>query len=84
LNPGHCVWSLLESVLCNGDTSMRTFHWDPNKPAPKPDSPAERKCVDWDWLYEWTLEHSFLLQDGLLSHPMFGRLDSMLGPVEGS
>ncbi|KAL2015519.1 hypothetical protein VTK56DRAFT_5336 [Thermocarpiscus australiensis] len=39
----HCLWSLLESVLCNGDTSMRTFHWDPNKPAPKPDSLAERK-----------------------------------------
>ncbi|KAJ4288265.1 hypothetical protein N0V88_007455 [Collariella sp. IMI 366227] len=46
----HCLWSLLESVLCNGDTSMRTFHWDPKKPAPKPDSLAERKCVDWEWL----------------------------------
>lgn len=80
---GHCLWSLLESVLCNGDTSMRTFHWDPNKPAPKPDSLAERKCVDWEWLYDWTMEHSFLLQDGLLSHPTFGRLDAKLQPVNG-
>ncbi|KAG7285760.1 hypothetical protein NEMBOFW57_008054 [Staphylotrichum longicolle] len=79
----HCLWSLLESVLCNGDTSMRTFHWDPNKPAPKPDSLAERKCVDWEWLYDWTMEHSFLLQDGLLSHPTFGRLDAKLQPVNG-
>ncbi|KAK4158405.1 hypothetical protein C8A00DRAFT_39380 [Chaetomidium leptoderma] len=77
----HCLWSLLESVLCNGDTSMRTFHWDPNKAAPKPDSPAERKCVSWEWLYKWTMDRSFLLQDGLLSHPTFGRLDANLRPV---
>jgi len=63
---------------------MRTFHWDPNKPAPKPDSLAERKCVDWEWLHDWTAEHSFLLQDGLLSHPTFGRLDAKLQPLKAS
>jgi hypothetical protein len=68
-------------VLCHGDTSIRTFHWEPNKPAPKPDSLAERKCVDWDWLYKWTTEHSFLLQDKLLSHPVYGRLDENLMPT---
>ncbi|KAK4446249.1 hypothetical protein QBC34DRAFT_305295 [Podospora aff. communis PSN243] len=77
----HCVWSLLESVMCNGDTSMRTFHWDSMKPAPKPDSPAERKCVNWDWLYKWTLDRSFLLQDRKLSHPTYGLLDEKLMPV---
>ncbi|KAL2194164.1 hypothetical protein P885DRAFT_71491 [Corynascus similis CBS 632.67] len=76
----HCLWSLLESVLCNGDTSMRTFHWDPAKPAPKPDSLAERKCVNWDWLHSWTMNHSFLLQDELLIHPVFGKLDENLKP----
>ncbi|KAL2263973.1 hypothetical protein VTK26DRAFT_3967 [Humicola hyalothermophila] len=39
----HCILSLLESVLCNGDTSMRTFHWDPTNPKPVPDSLTERK-----------------------------------------
>ncbi|KAK0609433.1 hypothetical protein B0T14DRAFT_441827 [Immersiella caudata] len=77
----HCIWSLLESVMCNGDTSMRTFHWDPKKPAPKPDSPAERKCVNWDWLYKWTSDRSFLLQDRMLTHPKFGLLDEKLMPV---
>ncbi|KAL2146419.1 hypothetical protein VTI28DRAFT_4172 [Corynascus sepedonium] len=76
----HCLWSLLESVLCNGDTSMRTFHWDLAKPAPKPDSLAERKCVNWDWLHSWTTNHSFLLQDELLIHPVFGKLDENLKP----
>ncbi|KAK3293019.1 uncharacterized protein B0H64DRAFT_403324 [Chaetomium fimeti] len=77
----HCLWSLLESVLCNGDTSIRTFHWDPHMAAPKPDSPAERKCVNWDWLHNWTMDRSFLLQDRLLSHPTFGRLNENLMPV---
>jgi hypothetical protein len=80
---GHCLASLLESVLCNGDTSMRTFHWDPKKPAPIPDSLAERKCVNWDWLHDWTRNHSFLLQDRLLRHPTLGLLDENLRPVEG-
>lgn len=78
----HCLWSLLESVLCNGDTSMRTFHWDPHMAAPKPDSPAERKCVNWEWLHKWTMDRSFLLQDRLLSHPTFGRLDENLMAVK--
>jgi hypothetical protein len=60
---------------------MRIFHWDSNKPAPKPDSPAERKCVNWDWLYKWTMDRSFLLQDQLLSHPTFGRLDANLQAI---
>lgn len=78
----HCIWSLLESVMCNGDTSMRTFHWDEKKPAPKPDSLAERKCVNWDWLYKWTSDQSFLLQDRLLSHPTYGRLNEKLKPIK--
>lgn len=49
--------------------------------APKPDSPAERKCVNWEWLHKWTMDHSFLLRDRLLSHPTFGRLDERLMPV---
>ncbi|KAK0649770.1 hypothetical protein B0T16DRAFT_428377 [Cercophora newfieldiana] len=77
----HCLWSLLESVMCAGDTSMRTFHWDPKKPAPKPDSPTDRKCVNWDWLYKWTLDRSFLLSDRMLSHPKYGLLDEWLKPV---
>jgi len=68
--------------MCNGDTSMRTFHWDPKKAAPKPDSTAERKCVNWDWLYKWTLDRSFMLSDRVLSHPTYGALDENLSPVQ--
>jgi hypothetical protein len=68
--------------MCHGDTSIRTFHWEPNKPAPVADSPAERKCVKWDWLYEWTMERSFVLEDRVLSHPVFGQLDENLMPVK--
>ncbi|KAL2132721.1 hypothetical protein VTI74DRAFT_3459 [Chaetomium olivicolor] len=39
----HCLWSLLESVLCNGDTSMRTFHWDPKKAGPSPRLPGREE-----------------------------------------
>ncbi|KAH6847689.1 hypothetical protein B0I37DRAFT_149929 [Chaetomium sp. MPI-CAGE-AT-0009] len=77
----HCLWSLLESVLCNGDTSIRTFHWDSHMAAPKPDSPVERKCVNWEWLHNWTMDRSFLLRDRLLSHPTFGRLNENLMPM---
>jgi hypothetical protein len=37
--------------------------------------------VNWDWLYKWTMDRSFLLQDQLLSHPTFGRLDANLQPI---
>lgn len=80
----HCIWSLLESVLCHGDTSIRTFHWDPHRPAPMADSAAERRCVDRDWLYRWTGERSFKLEERLLGHPVFGQLDEGLQPVNKS
>jgi len=42
----------------------------------------ERKCVNRDWLYNQTKEYSFLLQDKILSHPIFGQLDEELAPVQ--
>ncbi|KAM7184993.1 hypothetical protein V8F20_011977 [Naviculisporaceae sp. PSN 640] len=78
----HCIWSLLESVLCHADTSIRTFHWEENKSAPVADSYIpERKCVNREWLYEYTSNYSFALQDRLLAHPIFGELKEDLSPV---
>lgn len=62
---------------------MRTFHWSDKKAAPIPDSPAVRKCVNWEWLYKWTMDRSFLLEDRILSHPTYGRLDENLMPLTG-
>ncbi|KAK5652845.1 hypothetical protein OQA88_9511 [Cercophora sp. LCS_1] len=77
----HCIWSMLESILCHGDTSIRTFHWDPTRPGPIADSPSERKCVNWDWFHKFTMENSFLLEDHMLGHPVFGQLNEHLMPI---
>ena len=67
--------------MCHGDTSVRMFRWDEHKAAPVAESLAERRCVSWDWLHNWTMGHSFLVEDRLLKHPVFGQLDENLRPV---
>ncbi|KUJ21331.1 uncharacterized protein LY89DRAFT_639313 [Mollisia scopiformis] len=50
----HCLESLRTSTMCTGDTGLWTFEWHPHVAKAQAKTAAQRSCVDWGALDEWT------------------------------
>ncbi|KAI0413809.1 hypothetical protein F5X98DRAFT_390409 [Xylaria grammica] len=50
----HCIETLREAVMCNGNTALISFYWDnPNSSQPAAQSNARSKCALWDSIERW-------------------------------
>lgn len=50
----HCLDALRKSVMCNSDTSLRTFAWSEGEnPHVLGRSSPIRECVDWGKLHDY-------------------------------
>ncbi|KAF2010396.1 hypothetical protein BU24DRAFT_454773 [Aaosphaeria arxii CBS 175.79] len=66
----HCLDVIRQYIMCNADVTVNTYTWRDDKQKPWPVFTSKHKCVDWDALHGWALDHSF---DGfdpaLIRHP---------------
>ncbi|MCJ1330069.1 hypothetical protein MMC10_006750 [Thelotrema lepadinum] len=51
----HCIDILRQVIMCNGDTSLLTFHWVEGNPFPYPDFNTWHQCRDPEQILEWAL-----------------------------
>ncbi|KAJ5632708.1 hypothetical protein N7490_009047 [Penicillium lividum] len=68
----HCIELLRKQIMCKAEGSLFTYEWSPTQHAPMTNFAVEHKCVDWDSMYEWSIENSFPLHENLLIHPTLG------------
>ncbi|KAB8290713.1 hypothetical protein EYC80_008352 [Monilinia laxa] len=54
----HCIETLRLSIMCGGDVSMYTFHWDkPHQVKPTTKTNSRRQCISWEPFEEWGQKH---------------------------
>ena len=53
----HCIDILRQVIMCNGDTSLLTFHWVKDNPFPYPDFNTWHQCRNAEQILDWALEH---------------------------
>ncbi|TVY36281.1 Cyclochlorotine biosynthesis protein [Lachnellula subtilissima] len=54
----HCLEALRVSTMCTGSTGLWSFEWQPNVTKAHAKTDAQRSCVDWDALDNWTRERA--------------------------
>ena len=69
----HCLDTLRQAVMCQGDTSLITFRWGDTQRIPLGNFSSEHRCKSWDALDSWNKDHLVdVFQPGLVVHPKFG------------
>lgn len=53
--------------------ALYRYFWQDTLSRPRVTMKAPHVCVNWQQLYDWSTEHSFSLNDGVLVHPKFGK-----------
>lgn len=71
----HCLDSLRQGIMCQGDTSLLTMRWGKMQAIPLANLSSPHQCVDWNRLDAWAEERSVdVFQSGMLVHPVYGTL----------
>ena len=69
----HCLDSLRQGIMCQGDTSLLTMRWGKMQAIPVANFSSPHQCVDWDRLDAWAEERSVdVFEPGTLIHPVYG------------
>ncbi|KAH6683989.1 hypothetical protein B0J14DRAFT_693270 [Halenospora varia] len=69
----HCLDTLRQAIMCQGDTSLITFRWGQSQPVPLGNFSSPHKCRSWEELDEWNAERYVdVFQPGLVVHPTLG------------
>ncbi|KAF2181168.1 hypothetical protein K469DRAFT_590401 [Zopfia rhizophila CBS 207.26] len=75
----HCLYTLKQAVMCQGDTNVFTMKWVDRHPKPIGIFTSPHECVNWDRLMEWVkLQSVDALANGMLVHPKFGKFSFCL------
>lgn len=61
----HCVEELRQSLMCQPDLNIYTYHWVKATDAPYGNLFTPHKCVDWMALNEWTTERIIKESSGM-------------------
>ena len=71
--PVHCLDTLRQAIMCQGDTSLITFRWGETQAIPLGNFSSEHRCKSWEALDAWNKERFVdVFQPGLVVHPKFG------------
>lgn len=55
----HCIETIRISLMCTGDISLYTFHWEnDHQEKPTTRSNSERYCANWEKLQAWSLQRT--------------------------
>ena len=69
----HCLDSLRQGIMCQGDTSLLTMRWGKTQAIPLANFSSSHQCVDWDRLDAWAEARSVdVFEPGMLIHPVYG------------
>ncbi|PVH87710.1 hypothetical protein DL98DRAFT_581719 [Cadophora sp. DSE1049] len=80
----HCLDTLRQSVMCQGDTSLITFKWGLSQRVPLGNFSSPHTCRDWSALEEYNKQTWVdVFQLGLVVHPKFGAAYDTDGKGEG-
>lgn len=58
LHTRHCLYTLLQQLLCTPSTEMFVFDWVDGQPSPFPDFGVKQQCLDFDAIRQWQGDHS--------------------------
>lgn len=69
----HCLHTLRQAVMCQGDASLMTMKWGTTDPVPLANSNSPHQCVDWSALDGWAeSRYVNVYEPGLVVHPTLG------------
>ncbi|KAF2457888.1 hypothetical protein BDY21DRAFT_18614 [Lineolata rhizophorae] len=69
----HCLDTIRQAIMCQGDTSLITFRWGHEQPVPLGNFSSPHQCRDWEALDAWNAErHVNVFEPGLVVHPQLG------------
>lgn len=57
VHTSHCIYVLLQSLLCDANTDLIPSVWLDEYPLPVPDFEIQRKCGNFEGVKNWELEH---------------------------
>ena len=71
----HCLELLRQSLMCNADMSIITFHWGHLQATPLANWTFPHTCKSWDAIEDWASQRHVerLFEPGWLNHPTLGR-----------
>jgi len=58
LHLSHCIYYLLQNIMCTANTDIYTHVWTDTLPNPYPDFNINHKCRNFDKLLSWHDQHS--------------------------
>jgi hypothetical protein len=69
----HCLDTLRQAVMCQGDASPMTMKWGTMQPVPLANFDSPHECVDWNALDAWAEGRRVnVYEPGLVVHPQLG------------
>ena len=59
IDADHCIELLRQSVMCNANQELFTFHWiDTTDWKPETIATGPYRCMNWDRIREWTMQRA--------------------------
>lgn len=58
LHTRHCLYIILQQLLCTPSTEMFVFDWVEGQPSPFPDFGIKQQCLDFGAIRQWQGDHS--------------------------
>jgi hypothetical protein len=66
----HCIETLRKRLVCQPDLGVRAIAWNPDKLGVAfANNTVDSACVNWDAVQNWTRQHSFTEEEGLITRP---------------
>lgn len=58
IHSSHCIYMLLQNLMCNAHVDVVTYNWIDGQHLPFPDFSIEKKCRNYDVIMEWHRRNS--------------------------
>jgi hypothetical protein len=53
IHSSHCIYLLLQNLMCNANLDVITYNWIDGEHLPFPDFSVNHKCRNWDTIMDW-------------------------------